>query len=76
MAAAVSLQPGSLDAARLSSFLEIEQTDVQTIIDAAADGLWTLLLQQVQAKAEQFNEINDAKALLEVNYGTLFPFCG
>jgi hypothetical protein len=59
----------SIDTDRLSSFLDIDGPDLQSIIDSAADGV-VFLLQQVQVKAMIFEEISNAKQKLEVDYGT------
>jgi hypothetical protein len=58
----------SIDTERLSSFLDIDAPDLQSILDSATDGI-AFLLQQVQVKATEFEQISNAKALLEVNYG-------
>jgi hypothetical protein len=58
----------SIDTQRLSSFLGIDPPDLQSILDSAAEGV-VFLLQQVQVKATEYEEISNAKALLEVNYG-------
>ena len=58
----------SIDTERLSSFLDIDAPDLQTILDSATEGI-AFLLQQVQVKATEFEQISNAKALLEVNYG-------
>jgi len=70
MAAVATAQ--TIDTDRLSSFLDIDAPDLQTIIDSAAEGV-IFLLQQVQVKATEYEELNSAKELLEVNYG-LFSF--
>lgn len=57
-----------IDTQRLSSFLDIDTPDLQSILDSAAEGV-VFLLHQVQAKATAYEEISNAKALLEVNYG-------
>ena len=59
----------SIDTARLSSFLDIDVPDLQNILDSATEGI-AFLLQQVQVKAGEYEQINNAKELLEVNYGT------
>jgi hypothetical protein len=59
----------AIDTDRLSSFLDIDAPDLQSILDSAAEGV-VFLLQQVQIKAKEYEEIGNAKALLEVNYGT------
>lgn len=59
----------ALDSQRLSSFLDIDTPDLQVILDAAADGV-LFLLKQVLVKASEYEEISNAKALLEVKYGT------
>jgi hypothetical protein len=59
----------ALDTQRLSSFLDMEAPDLQNIIDSAAEGV-VFLLRLVQVKASEYEEISNAKALLEVNYGT------
>jgi hypothetical protein len=66
MAAVETFNP--IDTERLSSFLDIDTPDLQTILDSAADGV-VFLLQQVQVKATEFEQINNSKAQLEVNYG-------
>jgi hypothetical protein len=66
MAAVETFQ--SIDAGRLSSFLDIDPPDLQTILDSAVEGV-VFLLQQVQVKATEFEQINNAKTLLEVKYG-------
>jgi hypothetical protein len=58
----------SIDTERLSSFLDIDASDLQTILNSATEGI-AFLLQQVQVKATEFEQISNAKALLEVNYG-------
>lgn len=58
----------SIDTQRLSSFLDIDALDLQNILDSAAEGL-VFLLRQVQVKASEYEEISNARALLEVNYG-------
>jgi hypothetical protein len=69
MAAVETFNP--IDAERLSSFLDIDALDLQTILDSAAEGV-LFLLQQVQVKATEFEEINNSKTQLEVNYGISF----
>lgn len=59
----------SIDTERLSSFLDIDGPDLQGILDSATEGI-AFLLQQVQVKAGEFEQISNAKELLEVNYGT------
>lgn len=59
----------ALDTQRLSSFLDMEAPDLQNIIDSAAEGL-VFLLRLVQVKASEYEDISNAKALLEINYGT------
>lgn len=58
----------AIDIQRLSSFLDIEAPNLQSIIDSAAEGV-VFLLKQVQIKASEYEEIGNAKTLLEVNYG-------
>lgn len=58
----------SIDTERLSSFLDIDVPDLQSILDSATEGI-AFLLQQVQVKAAEYEQINNAKELLEVNYG-------
>jgi len=69
--AAVETSP-LVDTDRLSSFLDIDGPDLQGILDSAADGV-VFLLQQVQVKAKEFEDVNNAKQLLEVNLGKFFP---
>jgi len=57
-----------VDTDRLSSFLDIDAPDLQSILDSAAEGV-VFLLQQVQVKAKEFDDLNNAKQLLEVNLG-------
>jgi len=57
-----------IDTQHLSSFLDIDPPDLQSILNSAAEGV-VFLLQQVQAKVTEYEEISNAKALLEVNYG-------
>lgn len=59
----------SIDTERLSSFLDIDGPDLQSILDSATEGI-AFLLQQVQVKVGEFEQISNAKELLEVNYGT------
>jgi hypothetical protein len=68
MAAVEILQPTDIDASRLSSFLDIGIPDLQTIIESAAEGV-QFLLRQVQVKANDYEQIRQAKELLEINYG-------
>ena len=58
----------SIDTERLSSFLDIDVLDLQGILDSATADI-AFLLQQVQVKAGEFEQINNAKELLEVSYG-------
>lgn len=58
----------AVDTQRLSSFLDIDGPDIQTILDSAAEGV-VVLLQQVEVKAREYEEISNAKELLEVKYG-------
>jgi hypothetical protein len=60
-----------IDTQRLSSFLDVDAPDLQNILDSAAEGV-ALLLRQVQVKASEYEEISNAKALLEVKYGTFW----
>jgi hypothetical protein len=57
-----------VDTQRLSSFLDIDGPDLEAILNSAADGV-VFLLQQVQVKVNEYEEISNAKALLEINYG-------
>lgn len=59
----------AIDIQHLSSFLDIDSPKLQKILDSAAEGV-VLLLKQVQVKASEYEEISNAKTLLEVNYGT------
>ena len=61
-----------VDKDRLSSFLDIDGPDLQSILDSAAEGV-VFLLQQVQVKAKEFEDVNNAKQLLEVNLGEFSP---
>jgi len=70
MAAAVAM-PHSIDTGALSAFLDIDVSDLQDIVNSAADSL-VVLLQQVQAKARQYEAINEAKTQLQVDYGMLY----
>jgi len=72
--AAVETSP-LVDTDRLSSFLDIDGPDLQRILDSAAEGV-VFLLQQVQVKAKQFEDVNNAKQLLEVNLGEFSPCIG
>jgi hypothetical protein len=58
----------SLDTDRLASFLDIDPPDLQSVLSSAADGV-VFLLQQVQVKAGEYDQLANAKELLEVNYG-------
>jgi len=73
--AEVETQPSTLDTSRLSSFLDIDQLDLQQIIDSAAEGV-VFLLQQVQVKATECEQIRNAKDMLEINYGMDLLFGG
>lgn len=57
-----------VDVQRLSSFLDIDAPDLQHILESAAEGV-VFLLKQVQVKAVDYEEISNAKAVLEINYG-------
>ena len=61
-----------VDTDRLSSFLDIDGPDLQSILDSAAEEV-VFLLQQVQVKAKEFEDLNNAKQLLEVNLGEFSP---
>jgi hypothetical protein len=63
--------PHSIDMDRLSSFLDIDAPDLQSVLDSASDGV-VFLLKQVQDKATEFEILSNEKELLEVNYGTLW----
>jgi len=65
--AAVETSP-LVDTDRLSSFLDIDGPDLQSILDSATEGV-VFLLQQVQVKAKEFEDVNNAKQLLEINLG-------
>jgi hypothetical protein len=65
--AAVETSP-LVDTDRLSSFLDIDGPDLQTLLDSATEGI-VFLLQQVQVKAKEFEDVNNAKQLLEINLG-------
>lgn len=73
MAAVESSVP--VDTDRLSSFLDIDSPDLQSILESAAEGV-VFLLQQVQVKAKEFDDLNNAKQLLEVNLGEFCPLGG
>jgi hypothetical protein len=66
MAAVETSSP--IDTVRLSSFLSIETPDIQAIVNSAAEGVLSLL-RQVQLKATEYEEISNAKAVLEVDLG-------
>ena len=68
--AAVEVLP-SIDTDRLSSFLSIDTPDIQTIVNSAAEGILSLL-RQVQIKATEYEEITNAKAVLEVTLGKYY----
>jgi hypothetical protein len=57
-----------IDTNRLSTFLNIDPPDIQSIIDSAAEGV-VFLLQQVLVKAAEFEQIQNEKTVLQVNYG-------
>jgi len=69
--AAVETSP-LVDTDRLSSFLDIDGPDLQSILDSAAEEV-VFLLRQVQVKAKEFEDVNNAKQLLEVNLGEFSP---
>jgi hypothetical protein len=58
----------SIDTERLSSFLDIDVPDLQSILNSATENI-AFLLHQIQVKATEFEQINNAKDVLEVNYG-------
>jgi len=58
----------TIDTDRLSSFLDIDSPDLQNILDSAAEGV-IVLLQQIQVKAKEYEEISHAKDELEVTFG-------
>ena len=57
-----------VDTQRLSSFLDIDVPDLEAILNSAAEGV-VFLLQQVQVKASEYEEMSNAKALLEIHHG-------
>jgi hypothetical protein len=59
----------TLDTSVLSSFLDIDQPGLQSIVDSAAHGI-IFLLQQVQAKATEFEELRNTNEVLRVSCGT------
>jgi hypothetical protein len=61
--------PILIDTNLLSSFLSIDTPDIQSIINSAAEGV-LLLLRQVQVKANEYEEITNAKTILEISVGT------
>lgn len=61
----------SIDTGRLSLFLDIDVPDLQAILDSANEGL-VFLLQQVLAKALEYDKISNAKEVLEVDYSTIY----
>ena len=67
MAAVETLPSSDLDTDRLSSFLDIDVSDLRAIIDSAAEGIH-FLLRQVQVKATDYEHIRQAKDMLEINY--------
>lgn len=67
MAAVETLPPIDIDATRLSSFLDIDVPDLQSIIDSATEEI-RFLLCQVQVKVTDYEQIRQAKDLLEINY--------
>jgi hypothetical protein len=70
MAAAVAVVPHGIDTAALSLFLDVAVPDLEGLVNSAADRV-ILLLQQVQLKARQYQEIDDTRAQLQVDYGIL-----
>jgi hypothetical protein len=68
MAVAVAMPQHGIDTGALSAFLDIDGPDLQDIVNSAAGGV-VFLLQQVQQKAREFQEVADAKTQLEVDYG-------
>ena len=60
----------SLDTHRLSSFLDIDVPDLQSVVDSANEG-FIFVLQQVLVKAQEYEEISNAKAILEIDYGMI-----
>ena len=62
----------TIDTDRLSSFLDIDTPDLQSIVDSAAEGV-IFLLQQIQLKAKEYEEITHAKDELEVTFGIARP---
>ena len=59
-----------VDTDRLSSFLDIDGPDLQNILDSAAEGVVSLL-QRAQVKAKEFEDLRNAKQLMEVNLGEI-----
>jgi hypothetical protein len=58
----------SLDAAQLSSFLDIDPPDLQIVLDSATEAV-VFLLRQVAVKASEYEQLASEKETLEVNYG-------
>jgi hypothetical protein len=58
----------TFDADRLSSFLDIDVPDLQTVLDTASGGV-AFILKQVQLKAAEFEQLANEKELLQVDYG-------
>ena len=58
-----------VDTDRLSSFLDIDGLDLQNILHSAAEGV-VFLLQQVQVKAKEYEDLEGAKQELEISLGT------
>jgi len=67
--AAAAVMPHGIDTGALSAFLDIDVSNLQDVVNSAADSV-VLLLQQVQAKAREYEEIIEAKTQLQVDYGT------
>jgi hypothetical protein len=68
MAVAVAMPQHGIDTGALSAFLDIDRPHLQDMVNSAADGV-LLLLQQVQQKAREFQDVAEAKTQLEVDYG-------
>ena len=67
--AATAVMPHGIDTGALSAFLDIDVSNLRDVVNSAADSV-VLLLQQVQAKAREYEEIIEAKTQLQVDYGT------